>query len=114
MSRIDETGRPTTNRIRPRLRLWAFLVVIACVAFGLSKETDRRRRELREWEDRRLQGLQLVAEGRKQRAEEYRLRVLTLEEEERQQRDFIERRNQNSFSGVRSRPGGNIDHRTIN
>jgi len=92
LSKVDRFAQSVANRIRPRFRLGTFLVVIACLGFGLSVEADRRRRETLESESRRLRDLRLVAEGRKQRAEEHRLRHLALKAEEEQLVAFIKER----------------------
>ena len=81
MARMVELRRVVANRFVPRLRLGSFLLVIDCLAVGLSWETDRRRREIEESASRRLRDLRLIADERRQRGEEYRLRALALEAE---------------------------------
>jgi hypothetical protein len=97
---MDKPERAVAKWLSPRLRLGTSLIVIALIAAGLSWETDRRRREVQESAARRLRDLQIVAEGRKQRGEEHRLRAIALEARAEDIRQFVERE---QFRDVSSR-----------
>ncbi len=90
MATIDKGGQSVASRLIPRLRLSTFLVVVACVAVGLSWETNRRCREAQELAARRLGYLRLVAERRKQLGEKHRRRALAVSELAENSRRAIE------------------------